>query len=136
MVWFISDFPISPQDGEGNAKLWIFVVYALLSRNFNVAIYVLFLPNSYELKSSDRQPSRFLDVWHHIIISSQIQSEQKTLHVLYFLKICWLKDINYNHHIITNTKCTAFFYMSLHFSAFICISLAILCISLHFFVYL
>ena len=30
MVWFISDFPISLQDGEGIAKLWIFVVYALL----------------------------------------------------------------------------------------------------------
>ena len=36
--------------------------YTFLSRNFHVAIFALFPPNSYELKSSDRQPSRFLDV--------------------------------------------------------------------------
>ena len=37
---FISDFPISLQDGEGNAKLWIFVVYSLLSWNSYVAKFL------------------------------------------------------------------------------------------------
>ena len=64
-----------------------FVVYALLSQNVFVAICALFPPNSYELKSSDRQPSRFLDVWVEPKASSNLFQPHQ--HVVVALMVTW-----------------------------------------------
>ena len=45
-------------DFEMLCKQWIGLITYIPK-----AIFALFPPNSYELKSSDRQPSHFLDVW-------------------------------------------------------------------------
>ena len=45
------------------------------------------------------------------------------IHVYSRMSIIIIMDVNHNHHIITNTKCTTFLCTSLHFSAFLCIYL-------------